>query len=205
MTIEGGKGQRYSSGGLPLGPPFVVHSHGGLELPRTPVVLADHVVDGKLVSLRGEDHIDALYDTITLREEQSCQLFSGFSGTGKSTELRRLTRRLERILRERFGMTTVFHLSTHHDGRNFEVDLVGYAGNEVDEVYLAEIKHQLQKEDIEQILGHLRRFPRVFPEHRGKKLFGILAAVIVPDQVRAQALKEGLPDHRPAETLRRGR
>ncbi len=71
--------------------------------PQTPIDPSDRryfnldqvEVDGELIPLRGEDHIDGLYDTITLREGQSCQLFSGFSGTGKSTELRRLTRRLE--------------------------------------------------------------------------------------------------------------
>ncbi len=52
-------------------------------------------VDGETVTLRGDDHIEGLYDAITLSEGSSCQLFSGFSGTGKSTELRRLTRLLE--------------------------------------------------------------------------------------------------------------
>lgn len=45
--------------------------------------------------LRGEDHIQGLFDGITLSGSQSCQLFSGFSGTGKSTELRRLKHLLE--------------------------------------------------------------------------------------------------------------
>ncbi len=45
--------------------------------------------------LRGEDHIQGLFDAVTLSGGQSCQLFSGFSGTGKSTELRRLKHLLE--------------------------------------------------------------------------------------------------------------
>ena len=45
--------------------------------------------------LRGEDPIRGLFEAITLSERQSCQLFSGFSGTGKSTELRRLKHLLE--------------------------------------------------------------------------------------------------------------
>jgi hypothetical protein len=45
--------------------------------------------------LRGKDHIRSLYDTVTLSGSQSCQLFSGFNGTGKSTELRRLKHSLE--------------------------------------------------------------------------------------------------------------
>jgi hypothetical protein len=46
-------------------------------------------------SLRGEGHVQGLYDGITLGNTPSCQLFSGFSGTGKSTELRRLKKDLE--------------------------------------------------------------------------------------------------------------
>ncbi len=52
-------------------------------------------VGDELVSLRGEDHIEGLYDAIRLSKKSSCQLFSGFRGTGKSTELRRLAHRLE--------------------------------------------------------------------------------------------------------------
>lgn len=33
---------------------------------------------------------------------------------------------------------------------------------------------------------------RAFPGHRGKKLFGILAAVTIPENLRTQALKLGL-------------
>lgn len=46
-------------------------------------------------SLRGEGHVQGLYDAITLETAPSVQLFSGFSGTGKSTELRRLKKKLE--------------------------------------------------------------------------------------------------------------
>ncbi len=53
------------------------------------------LVGGEIVSLRGGDHIAGLFDTIRLAGESSCQLFSGFNGTGKSTELRRLAQRLE--------------------------------------------------------------------------------------------------------------
>jgi hypothetical protein len=45
--------------------------------------------------LRGGDPLEPLYDHITLSQGSSCQLFSGFSGTGKSTELGRLANTLE--------------------------------------------------------------------------------------------------------------
>lgn len=46
-------------------------------------------------SLRGLDHLGLLKDPILLGLPSSCQLFSGFRGTGKSTELQRLKSDLE--------------------------------------------------------------------------------------------------------------
>ena len=100
---------------------------------------------------------------------------------------------IKRILRERFGMTVIIAPQVFQlNGSEYEVDFVGHAGETSDEVYLAEIKSQLREDGIHQILEHLRRFPQAFPEHRGKRVFGILAAVTIPDHLRLQALKQGL-------------
>ncbi len=100
---------------------------------------------------------------------------------------------LKRILRQRFGMTIITAPQRFYiDDGDYEVDIVGHAGAASDEVYLAEIKSQLREDGINQILRHLQRFPRAFPEHRGKKLFGILAAVTISENMRSQALKQGL-------------
>lgn len=51
----------------------------------------------RLDDVRGESRrtcVESLYRTILLRERTSCQLFTGFPGTGKTTELRQLERRL---------------------------------------------------------------------------------------------------------------
>ncbi len=50
--------------------------------------------DDHTVSLRGSYRLESLLDAMTLRG-QSCQLFSGFRGTGKSTELWGLAHQLE--------------------------------------------------------------------------------------------------------------
>ncbi len=100
---------------------------------------------------------------------------------------------LERALREQFGMTTIFSpLHFQRNGDHLEIDMVGYAEDERREVYLAEIKSQLRQDGIDQILEDLRQFPRFFPEHRGKKLFGILAALDIPENLRAQVIGKGL-------------
>ncbi len=100
---------------------------------------------------------------------------------------------LKRILRERFGMTVITAPQKFWiDDDAYEIDIVGHAMDESDEVYLVEIKSQLREDGIEQMHEHLRRFARAFREHRGKKLFGILAAVTIPETLRVQALKQGL-------------
>jgi len=70
--------------------------------PYRPLPLEDHryfdfnePVPGTDRPLRGRDHIAYLKDAIELSEDGSCQLFSGFGGTGKSTELARLAEDLE--------------------------------------------------------------------------------------------------------------
>ncbi len=100
---------------------------------------------------------------------------------------------LERTMREQFGMTTILSpLHIRRNGDHLEIDMVGHAEDERREVYLAEIKSQLRQDGIDQILEDLRQFPRFFPEHRGKKLFGILGALDVPENLRAQVINKGL-------------
>ncbi len=99
---------------------------------------------------------------------------------------------LERALREQFGMTVVYApLRVHRLGENLEIDMVGHTVGKRNEAYLVEIKSQLRQDTIDQLLDHLRQFPRFCPEHRGKKLFGIVAALEIPSSLRNKVLKEG--------------
>lgn len=54
-------------------------------------------VDLHALGVRGDDHscMDFLYGTITLSDNACHLLFSGFRGSGKTTELKRLARRFE--------------------------------------------------------------------------------------------------------------
>jgi hypothetical protein len=97
---------------------------------------------------------------------------------------------LARILREDFDMEVVkSRAKTTLGGETIEIDILAHTD---DVVYIAEIKTQLQQAGLDQILKHLRRFPKLFPEHRGKKVFGILGALQVPEPMRAQVFKQGL-------------
>lgn len=66
--------------------------------PDEPVPASDEhhfYVDFDALHLRGERCVDTLASTIALDDNPTCQLFTGFSGSGKSSELLRLRARLE--------------------------------------------------------------------------------------------------------------
>ncbi len=100
---------------------------------------------------------------------------------------------LIRTLHERFHMTEFApRMLGYHNGDAIEFDLLAHANHESDEVYVAEIKPRLRQEGIDQILDHLKAFPRFFPDHRGKKLYGILAAIEAEPQMQKKVLQQGL-------------
>ncbi len=78
------------------------------------------------------------------------------------------------------------------DGNELEFDMLGHANDRLNEAYVAEIKSTLRQDGIDQIREHLRLLPQYFPEHRGKDLYGILAAIDAPAQLQKKVLKEGI-------------
>lgn len=103
---------------------------------------------------------------------------------------------LMRILSERFGITNttsrlrVTDLATREVV--MELDGFGYANSAKNVAVVIEIKTELREEDLQNLLAKLKRFDDVFPEHRDKKLFGVIAATILPDNLRQRALNVGL-------------
>jgi hypothetical protein len=55
-----------------------------------------------------------------------------------------------------------------------------------------EVKSRLKEEHLKEILRDLERFPRFFPEHKDKALYGIIAAVDVSEQMKKKVLRSGL-------------
>lgn len=96
---------RDAAQGLLGGPPWVTRSRMTMELwdlrrfvkqcdPLRPLEAGDPLYV-PLDDVRGTvSCVDALFRTVALSETESCQLFTGFPGTGKTTELKRLARRL---------------------------------------------------------------------------------------------------------------
>ncbi len=100
---------------------------------------------------------------------------------------------MKKLLEERFGADHVTLRSIARlNGRSHEVDVLAYANGDRGAVYVVEVKSHLREEGLEQILRLLRDFSQFYPEHRGKRLYGILAAVDVPGDLRDKVLREGI-------------
>ena len=78
-------------------------------------------------------------------------------------------------------------------GKEFlEMDVLAYSNQEINEVYIVEVKSHLKEEGIDQMLNTLNQFPKFFPEHQDKRIFGILAVVDARENLKKRVLKEGI-------------
>ncbi len=100
---------------------------------------------------------------------------------------------MRKLLEQRFHMDviTLWALS-RKNGSFLELDVLAYSNSTVNEVYIVEVKSHLRQEGIDQMKKILREFHHFFPGHTGKKVFGILAAVDFPEEVRSKVLREGI-------------
>ena len=100
---------------------------------------------------------------------------------------------MEKVLCKKFGMTTVTtRYKTHIGGDTIEIDVLGISNSTINTVVVVEVKSHLRERDTEQMVKILIRFTEYFPEHTGKKLYGILAFVDASDNAIRQAEKAGL-------------
>jgi len=100
---------------------------------------------------------------------------------------------MERQLAERFGTTGFAIRPRVRTGKEeWEVDAIAYSDGEAGTVCVVDIKSHLRDEGIDQLLRSLARFPRLFPEHAGKRLIGVLAVVDTRPDLEERVLREGL-------------
>ena len=100
---------------------------------------------------------------------------------------------MQKILRERFGMDVVSVRNiARKNGRSLEIDVLAYANREVNAVYVVEVKSHLREDGLQQMLRILRELHEFFPGHEDKKVYGILAAVDIPDDLRERVLSKGI-------------
>jgi hypothetical protein len=101
---------------------------------------------------------------------------------------------MTKILTQRFQMDVIApRVLARSDGRSMEVDVMAYSERKPEnEVFLVEVKSHLREEALEQMRRMLREFHEFFPGHAGKKVYGMLAAVDAPAEVREKVLREGI-------------
>lgn len=100
---------------------------------------------------------------------------------------------MRRLLEEHFHMNVIApRFRVRRGGRTLELDVLAYSNAQINEVYVVEVKSHLREDGLEQMRKILREFRDFFPEHQDKKIYGILAAVDAPEDVREKVLREGI-------------
>ncbi len=100
---------------------------------------------------------------------------------------------MSKILTDQFGMEVVTpRVKVKKGGEKMELDVFAYANSERNEAFVVKVKSHLRPEGIDQLKAILGNFRKFSPEHNDKKLYGMLAVVDAPDDLRQQALSEGL-------------
>jgi hypothetical protein len=100
---------------------------------------------------------------------------------------------MEKILRDRFKMNVILPRATSSlNGQMIEIDVMAYDNGSRNELYIVEVKSHLTQEGIDQILKTIEEFPKFFPTLRERTIYGILAAVDIPVNLRNEVLKKGL-------------
>jgi hypothetical protein len=99
---------------------------------------------------------------------------------------------MEKILEEKFGLNNFFpRTKIKRNGQVIELDAFAYADSEINTAVVVEIKSHLKGKDVEQVLKIMERFSDFFPEHKDKKLYGIIAYIDASEEGKNLALKKG--------------
>lgn len=100
---------------------------------------------------------------------------------------------LERILLEDFGLDTVApRIIRRQNGSSVELDVLAFSNSSKNTAIVVEIKSKLRDSDIRDFVKQLKAFPKLFPEHKDKKLFGMIAAVAFTQEQKAVMEKLGI-------------
>ena len=100
---------------------------------------------------------------------------------------------LYRILTEDFQLANVdYRCRRRHNGQSQAFDLVGSTNGANQRVFLVEIKSHLTEAELKKFEKKLAEFFTFFPEHRGKALYGLIAAVDVSRGLEVRAARRGV-------------
>lgn len=99
---------------------------------------------------------------------------------------------MTKILREQFHMEVISpSVRVSKNGLDAEIDVLAYANSAINEAYVVEVKSHLREEGISQLKEIMDNFRLFFPEHKDKKIYGIIAAVDISEALKKQVLDAG--------------
>ncbi len=139
-----------------------------------------------------EEH-DAIFKRNEKRFVKVNEDFGWFGNSfGRFTE-GLFTPSLDKILLKDFGLDTVGHrVKKRYKDSTMEIDVLGYSNSEKNMAVVVEIKSRLRDDDIQEFLDVLKRFPKVYKEHKDKKILGMMAAVDISSEQKTKLEKSGI-------------
>ncbi|HEV2846829.1 MAG TPA: DUF3782 domain-containing protein [Thermoanaerobaculia bacterium] len=100
---------------------------------------------------------------------------------------------MTKILGRDFHMDKIAaRVRARNNGHSMEIDVLAYSRDLAGDAVIVEVKSHLREDGLEQMRKILRDFRDFFPEHAHRKIYGILAVVDAPDDLREKVLREGI-------------
>jgi len=102
---------------------------------------------------------------------------------------------MRKLLEDRFDVdVTSIRAQSFKDGRVLELDVLAYSHSKIDEIYIVGVAGRLEQEGLDRLKRKLREFHNYFEISifANRKVYGILGATEIPDELRAKVLQEGI-------------
>ena len=123
-----------------------------------------------------------------MTKEQWDRLDEKFGGFTEGLALPSMTE----VLTQRFDINFISpRARSWRNGRCLELDVFAYS-RASGKAFIVGVCSHLQKEGLDRLLKPLQEFREFFPEHADKKIYGILAVVDAPEDLRDKVLQDGI-------------